>query len=178
MVRRASCGLQHTAGFRVANARARHCARCLSGVGAARVPATRARRAALVVVVRTLYKATAQTRGLSPSAQDRGAMCQLRPPTHSWLSRGAHVSAPLRSLSLGGRCSTHACDARAWCRPGCSWLVPYTNPLHRRDRPPSPRPRRARGGRALAHRLCCDTRALRVPLERGDVHGQRREALS
>ena len=50
VVRRASCGLQHTAGFRVANAWARHCARCLSGVGAARVTATRARRATLVVV--------------------------------------------------------------------------------------------------------------------------------
>ena len=50
VLRRASCGLQDTAGFRVARTRARHCARCLSRRGAARAPATRARHAALAVV--------------------------------------------------------------------------------------------------------------------------------
>ena len=50
VVRRASYDLQHTADFLLALTRARHCARCLSGRGAARTLATRARRAALVVV--------------------------------------------------------------------------------------------------------------------------------
>ena len=50
--RGATCQLQPPtiAGFRVANAWACHCARCLSGGGAAREVAARARRAALVVV--------------------------------------------------------------------------------------------------------------------------------
>ena len=50
MVRRASCGLQHTDGSRVASTRARHCACYFSGGGTVRLLATLARRAALVVV--------------------------------------------------------------------------------------------------------------------------------
>jgi len=49
-LRRASRGLQHTAGFCVARTRARHCARSLSGGGAPRELATRACRIAPVVV--------------------------------------------------------------------------------------------------------------------------------
>ena len=50
LVRRASCGLQHAAGFRVAHARDRHCAGCHSGGGEIRKVAARALRAALAVI--------------------------------------------------------------------------------------------------------------------------------
>ena len=135
VARRASCSLQHTAGFRMARTRAFHSARCLSGGEATRVLATGARGAALVVVApRTEQnKATATAKGRSPSAQDRAATCQQRPPTHSRLSHGAHASAPLRPLSMGRRRSTNACEEHARCRAGCSRSVPHTRPLHRRE---------------------------------------------
>ena len=51
MLQLVCCGLQHTTGFRVTNARARyHCAGCLSGGGAARAHATRTRCVALVLI--------------------------------------------------------------------------------------------------------------------------------
>ena len=83
--------------------------------------------------VHTLYKATSPARGLSPSAQVRAATCQLRSPTQSRHSRGAHASAPLRSLSIRRRRSTRACEAHARCWAGCSRSVPQTRPLHRRE---------------------------------------------
>ena len=135
VLRRARSGLQHTAGFRVARTRARHCARCLSRRGAARALATRARHAALVVVDSYFiqgHRTAAPARRLSPSAQDRGAPCQLRPPRHSRLSRGAHASASLRSLSIGRRLSTRACEACAPCRAGCGHVMHFERPLHRR----------------------------------------------
>ena len=46
VLRRASCGLQCAAGFRVTNARARHCAGCLSGGSAIHALAARAPRRA------------------------------------------------------------------------------------------------------------------------------------
>ena len=63
--RRASCGLQRTAGCCVANARARHFARCLSGGGTERALASRARRAALFVVGPYPAKGTASAGGES-----------------------------------------------------------------------------------------------------------------
>ena len=107
VVRCASYVLEHTAGFCVARTRARYCACCLLRRGAARALATRARHASLVVVDPYPiqgHRTAAPARRLSPSAQDRGAPCQLRPPRHSRLSRGAHASASLRSLSMG-RCT-------------------------------------------------------------------------
>ena len=135
VLRRASCSLQHTVGFRMARTRAFHSARCLSGGEATRVLATGARGAALVVVApRTEQnKATATAKGRSPSAQDRAATCQLRPPTHSRLSHGAHASAPLRSLSMGRWRSTHACEEHVRYRAGCSRSVRYTRLPHRRE---------------------------------------------
>ena len=78
------------------------------------------------------YNFTAPARGLSPSVQDP-ATCQPRPPTHSRVLRGAHASAPLRSLSLGRRRTTRACDARAPYRACCSQSVPYTKAQHWRE---------------------------------------------
>ena len=78
-------------------------------------------------------KATATAKGRSPSAQDRAATCQLRPPTHSRLSHGAHASAPLRSLSMGRWRSTHAFEEHVRYRAGCSRSVRYTRLPHRRE---------------------------------------------
>ena len=82
-------------------------------------------------------KATATAKGRSPSAQDRAAKCQLRPPALSWLSHGAHastpLSAPLRSLSLSRTQGTRACDACAPCRAGCGRFTHRTRPPHRRE---------------------------------------------
>ena len=95
------------------HARARHCARCLSGGGAARKLAARARRAALVVVGSCLGRGTAPARGLSPSARGRGATCQLRPPRISRLSRGTQRARHCaRCLSGGGAARELAARAR------------------------------------------------------------------
>ena len=80
-----------------------------------------------------LYESTAPARGLSLSVQDHTATCQLRPPTHSRLSRGAHVSEPLRSPALRRRRSTRACDACALCRAGCTRSTPYKRALRQRE---------------------------------------------
>ena len=117
VVRRASCDLQHAAGFRVA-ARERHCAGCLSGGGRTRKLAAHARRAALAVIGLRTTKSTAPAEDLSLSVQDRGATCELWPPTRSRHSRGTS-QAPLRWLSLGRWRNTRACRARAPCRAGC-----------------------------------------------------------
>ena len=136
-VRRASCGLQHIEGFSLARMRASHCARCLSRGGEALALTTRARRAGPIAVTScTMQGHCIGERHLSSSAQDRAAMCQLRPPTHSRISVGAHASAPLRSLFIETRRSTLACDARKPCRAG--------RPLARPTRPPLVPPTRRR----------------------------------
>ena len=84
-----------------------------------------------------LRKATAPASCLSPLKQDRAATCQLRPPRHSRLSRGAHASAPLHSLSMGMRRSTRACEARVPCRAGCNRVMTDKIPLRRRGFSPS-----------------------------------------
>ena len=81
----------------------------------------------------TRRKGTAPARGLSPSAQDRGATCQLQLPPHRRLSRGAHANAPLRSPSLETRRSTHTCDARALRRAGCIRFTRDSRALHQRE---------------------------------------------
>ena len=42
----------------------------------------------------------------------------------------AHASAPLHWLSVGRRCSTRVCGARAPCRAGCGRSMPYGRVLH------------------------------------------------
>ena len=118
--RGATCQLRPPTPSRLSrvHARARHCARCLSGGGAARELAARARRAALVVVglclERRLHRREASL--LRRAAVVRRASCGLQEPAGF---RVAYASAPLRSLSLGRRRSTRACCARAPCRAGC-----------------------------------------------------------
>ena len=73
--------------------RARLCAGCLSGGGAARELVARARRAALL---RSIH---APVGGLPPSAPDRGATCQLRPLIRSQLLRGKRERASALAVS-------------------------------------------------------------------------------
>ena len=133
VVRRASCGFQHTAGFRVASTRARHCACCLSGGGTVRLLATRACRAALVVVA----LCTRQGHFISERPPSIGARpwCDV-PATASNTQPALALCARERATALavlGERRSTRACDARAPCRAGFDRITYYTRPLHQRE---------------------------------------------
>ena len=61
---------------------------------------------------------------LSPSAHDRSAAFQLRPPTSSQRRVSHAVQARRRSLSLGRRRITLACFACVRCRDGCGRPLP------------------------------------------------------
>ena len=116
VVRRASCNLQRQASAACHAAQTRR--RSLSLGRRRSTRASRACRAALVVVGHAHEKSTAPAIGLSPSARARGATCQLRPPTPRQRRRAGV------SLSLGRRHSTRAFCARAPCRAGCGRPVP------------------------------------------------------
>ena len=93
----------------------------------------RARRAALVVVaLRTVQGHRTGERPLSSGARP---CCEVPAAASNidGLSSGSHASAPLRSLSMVRRRSTHSYEEHARCRAGCSRSVPYTRPLHRRE---------------------------------------------
>ena len=131
VVRRASCDLQHTAGFRVAR-RARHCAGCLSGGGKTRELAARARRAALAVIgPRPTEGHCTGGRPLS-SAQDRGATLRAvtsnRQPAFAWYARKRHCAG---CLSGGGK--TRELAARAPRCAGCGRPMRHGRTLHRRE---------------------------------------------
>ena len=79
--------------------------------------------------VHTLRKPTAPARRPSPSAHGRAPTCQLL----SSLGEVGSALAPLRSLSLGRRRSTSACDVCAPRRAGWSRLIPYDSPLRHRN---------------------------------------------
>ena len=79
--------------------RARHCAGCLSGRGAARELAACARRVALVVIRPGIMTGRCTGEGIPLSLQDRGATCQLQPPTHTQLSRGTCARATALAVS-------------------------------------------------------------------------------
>ena len=119
LVRRASWGLKRTADFEW-HTRARRCAGCLSGGGAARELYARVRRAALAVVdlchMQGDLRCTAVVRRASCGLQHTADFCM------------AHTGAPLRWLSLGSRRSTRACCTRAPC---CTGVI-YPNPIQRR----------------------------------------------
>ena len=122
VVRRASCDLKLQASAACVAQRRRVGARCLWEGGAALELASRARRAALDVAGFTLSKGAATARCFSPSARDRGATCQLRPPTQAsaaWLARRRRGGA--RCLWGGGAALELA--ARAPCRAGCGRSV-------------------------------------------------------
>ena len=76
-----------------------------------------------------ICKTTTPTRGLFTSVRGLGATCQLRPPSHSRLSRGMRA----RQIPLGRKRSTEACCASARCRAGYGWYVPYVEKPHRRE---------------------------------------------
>ena len=112
---------------------ARHCARYVSGGGAALNPAARARRAVLVVVgVCPMEGYCAGERRFFCSVQNRGATCRGLQRTVGY--RVARAGTPLRSLCLGRRRITRACRARAPCRAGLGWAMPSRRTLRRRER--------------------------------------------
>ena len=126
VVRRASCGFQHAAGFRVARA----CAilRWLS-FGRwqnTRAGRARARHATLVVVSLRTLESTALARGLSLSAQDRGATCELWLSTHGRLSHGTRLRNT--ALAVFREVAKHASwpRARAPCYAGHGRLTHLT----------------------------------------------------
>ena len=118
VVRRASCGLQLQASAACLARRRRVGARCLSGGDAVLKLSSSARGALWLWSALILPKGAAPARRLSPSAHDRFATCQLRPPTSSQRRVARAAQARRRSLSLGRRRSTRACFACAWCRVG------------------------------------------------------------
>ena len=82
------------------HARKPHCAGCLSGGGERRELASRANRAALVVIVlRTIEWHCIGGRPIFLSVQDRGATCELWPPTRSRHSRGTRQRATALAVS-------------------------------------------------------------------------------
>ena len=82
--------------------------------------------------VLTLPKGTEPARRLSPSAHDRCATCQLRPPTSSQRRVSRAVQVRRCSLSFGRRRSTRASFTCAQCRDGCGRSLPYQGALRRR----------------------------------------------
>ena len=64
--------------------------------------------------------------------QNRGATCELLPPTCSRRSV-ARSPAPLRRMSLGRWENTQTCRARAPCRAGFEWPKRYERALYRRE---------------------------------------------
>ena len=112
----------------------------------------------------TLSNGAATARCFSLPAQNRGAMCQLRPliPSQRRVARAA--KARRRSLSLGRRRSTRACFACAWYRDGYGRSVPCQKTLRRRDSPPL---RRGRGEtNQLQPPASCQRRVTRATLAR------------
>ena len=82
-----------------------------------------------------LQQNTAPAGGLSPSAQDLGAMCQLRPPMPRQ-RRVIPARARRRWLSLGRKLSTQACCARVPCHAGCGRLMLFRRALRQQEAPP------------------------------------------
>ena len=132
VVRRASCCLPESAGFRVARASAplgslslRSEAQHESLLRARGVPHW-------LWSVHTPGKGTAPVRGLSPSARGRGATCQRlatqNQAAFAWHARAHHCA---RSLSGQGT-ALELAAARAPCRAGCGALMRCARALHRR----------------------------------------------
>ena len=111
VLRRVCCGLQHTAGFCVTNARARHCAGYLLGGGAARALAPCARRAAMGVVGPCATKCQ-YTSGRSllsavrPWCDVPGAASTQ--PAFAWQTRGRHCIGYLLNLGAARALATRA----------------------------------------------------------------------
>ena len=133
--RAATCQLRSRAQLACACAhtQSRHYARCLSGGGAARALAARARRAMLVVAIPCPIEGhctseRALSFGARPCCDVPAAVSRT-----AGLRVCTHAIATLRSLSLGRRRSTRACRARALCHAGCRQFMPYGRPLHQRE---------------------------------------------
>ena len=130
-MRRASCGLRESAGFRVFvwHARARHCVCCLSGGGAARELAARARRAALVVVYpRTRQGHWTGERTFSVGARpwcDVPAAASENQPAFAWAARARHCAC---CLSGGGAARELTARVR---HSALDVTGPYNRPGHR-----------------------------------------------
>ena len=125
MLRCASCSFQHTAGFRVAFKRARHCARCLSQRGEVRALATRARGAALVVVALcTIQGHRTGERPLSSGARLSCDVLAAASNTQHAFAWRARKRATALAVSREDA-STRACDARAVLRRLWSHHVLY-----------------------------------------------------
>ena len=108
VVRRATCGLERTAGFRVALTRACHCTRRLSQGAKARALATRARRAALVVVAScTIQGHRTGERPLSSGAKpccDMPAVASITQQAFAWRARERAIA-----LAVYQEEAQHAC---------------------------------------------------------------------
>ena len=111
------------------------CAHCLWGKGAALELAGRTRHTAPVVV--GPYDKKRHCSGERPPSFSARPWCNV-PATVSNAKRAPHVSrsaGALCSLSLGRRCSTRACCARAPCRAGCGRPVRLKKIMRRREAP-------------------------------------------
>ena len=131
-MRRANCGPQHLAGFRVTDALVRRFAGCLSGGGKSRERAASARRAALILIgLRTTKRALhrRETSLFRCKTVVRRESCDLQRAAGT---RVARERAPLRWLCLRRWRNMRACRARAPCRTGCDRLPRYERALHRR----------------------------------------------
>ena len=133
VARRASCGLQLQASAACLARRRCVGARCLSGGGAVLELSSRARSAAMAVVGPYPTKGRCAGERLSPSAHDRCATCQLRPPTSSQRRVCRAVQGRGRSLSLGTRRGTLARSACARGHDRLGRSVPCQRALRWRD---------------------------------------------
>ena len=127
VLRHASRGRQHTAGFHVCA----HAIASLRSLSLSRTRSTRACRARLpraLAAPRWLWsthllrKTTAPARSLPHSVQGSAATCQLRLPRKAGFYVCAHAGAPLLTLSLERRRSTRASRACALAHAG--WVAP------------------------------------------------------
>ena len=124
------------AGFRVTNARARHCAGYHLDGGAARALVTRVRCAGMAAVGPCAIEAHRTSGRPLSIVQDRAPTCRLRPLLHAAGLRLARAGATLSWLSIERRRSTKSCCARVPRRADCGWPVHYRTTLNRRETSP------------------------------------------
>ena len=135
VLRRAICGLYSAQPAFAWRARARLCAVCLWGGGAARTLVARAHSAALVVVAPcpTKWHCT----GEKPLSFGARPCCDVPPatsnaqPDFAWRARACHCACFL----LGGG-EARAPAARACRATPVLWPMHYITPLHRREASP------------------------------------------
>ena len=177
-LRRASCGLQRAAGFRVC-AQANAPARALSREEAQHKRFAACARRAALLGVSSRHKETycasevALYLGARPCSEVPVADSNEQPAFAC-----SHTRTRQHALSLGRRRSIRACGACPLRRAGCDWIIFFNSPLRHRECPIPRRTavlRRASRGlrRAAGVRVCAHANAPPRALSREEAQHAR-----